>query len=259
MAKIRTPEINKTVYSSLRTLGASKLEANLYIAALRMGPSTVGELAEVLSIAPPNVYKLIDKLEKRGLGHFADSGYGRKLTIEPPGLIIEKLQKKAQRVDRHENSLTGLMPDLLALYQQGDLPTSVRIYDGAPGFLKIFDMSLEQSKEEFQFFGSAHDFIGFISWAAENKYIANRLKKKIKARVLLLQSEDTETLKKNDEKELRETRIFKTDSRFSTSFQLFGNKVVLWQPKAPLAVVIQDEYFVVMFKTIFETLWEQSQ
>lgn len=45
---------------------------------------------------------------------------------------------------------------------------------------------------------------------------------------------------------------------FQTAFQLFGNKVIIWQPKAPLAVLIEDEYIVQMLKSIFFIMWEKA-
>jgi hypothetical protein len=44
----------------------------------------------------------------------------------------------------------------------------------------------------------------------------------------------------------------------TTAFQLFGKKMILWQPEAPLAILIEDEYLISMFRTIFYSLWEIS-
>jgi hypothetical protein len=43
-----------------------------------------------------------------------------------------------------------------------------------------------------------------------------------------------------------------------TSFQLFANKVIIWQPKAPVAILIEDQYVIAMLKSIFDKLWEVS-
>jgi hypothetical protein len=58
---------------------------------------------------------------------------------------------------------------------------------------------------------------------------------------------------------MRETRILQGGAPFATSFQLFANKVLIWQPKAPLAVLIEDEYIVQMLRSIFYLLWGKSK
>ena len=71
-------------------------------------------------------------------------------------------------------------------------------------------------------------------------------------------SKDAETLKASDAKEMRETRILKGLAPFAPIFQLYANKVIIWQPKAPLAMLIEDEYITQMLRSIFNALWEKA-
>ena len=57
---------------------------------------------------------------------------------------------------------------------------------------------------------------------------------------------------------MRETRVLKTAQPFVTLFQLYANKALIWQPKAPLAILIEDEYIVQMLRSVFDVLWKQS-
>ncbi|OGF34831.1 hypothetical protein A2482_02030 [Candidatus Falkowbacteria bacterium RIFOXYC2_FULL_48_21] len=72
-------------------------------------------------------------------------------------------------------------------------------------------------------------------------------------------SETADQLQKTDSEQMRETRILNMQRPFEASFQLFGNKAIFWQPKAPLALLIEDEYIVKILKSVFYTLWEQSK
>ena len=42
-------------------------------------------------------------------------------------------------------------------------------------------------------------------------------------------------------------------------FQIFANKVIFWQPLAPLAIVIEDKYLVEMMESILDNLWERAK
>ena len=252
-------EVKKSVYKSLKELGLTDLEASLYSVSLALGPATISELGKHLGISRPNVYKVIDGLEKRSLAKFIDPGNSKRVfSVEPPSVVLEKLRQKKEEISAMDHDLASSLPELLAVYHQGQSSTKIKVLKGEEQFLKIFNQSLEEAKGEMQFFGSAHDFIGFISWKEELRWIRKRIKKNIFLKALLLPSEDAQALKAKDSEELRETRILDDMTPFSSSFMLFANKLVFWQPKAPLALVLEDEYIGSMMKSIFDNFWAKS-
>lgn len=257
---IDVEELRKSLYGSLQELGLHEAEALLYMTSLALGPATISDLATNLNMARPNVYKVIDQLEKHGLAKFSErEKYARLFMVEPPTKLLEMIREKRDKVTGLDHALVSVMPDLLASYHQGGTPTNVKIFSGQDQFLKIFNRIVEEEKNESLFFGSAHDFIGLVSWAVENRWIAQRLKKNIRMRVLLLPSEEANGFIKTDHEQLRETRLLNGLSPFVVSYQLFANKAILWQPKTPLAVLIEDQFIVQMFRSIFEGFWKINQ
>lgn len=249
-------ELKENLYTSLQELGLTEAQCDLYITSLSLGPATIAKLATALSMARPNVYKVIEELEMHGLAKFSQrKKFSHTFVVEPPTVLLEKIHQKREKVSQLGHTLRSAMPDMLALYSQGDLPTKVRILEGEDQFVKTFFQILDEEKVVSRFFGSAKDFIGFISWAEERRWIAKRLKRNIRIDALLLPSEDADKLKSSDKQELRETRIVNGMQPFVTSFQLFANKVILWQPKAPIAVLVEDEYIVAMLTSVFDYLW----
>lgn len=69
-----TENKNKEIYTSLKELGLTALEINLYTISLELGPTSITELSKHLNISRPNVYKVIDGLHKKGLASF----YGKE-------------------------------------------------------------------------------------------------------------------------------------------------------------------------------------
>ncbi len=254
-------EIKQTLYTSLQELGLHEHEIELYSTSLALGPSPIADLAKALNINRPNIYKVISELEKHGLAKFSErKKYNRNFMVESPTLIRDLLNKKRETLSEQDTKLFTALPDLLALYRQGELPTSVKMFEGKDQFLKIFFQVLEESKGEILYCGSAQDLIsGFIGWAEEEKWIAKRLKNKIFMKALIFGGADAEKLSLDDVAQMRETRLIKNMMLFPTSFHLYANKMIIWQPKAPMAMLIEDEYIVSMFKSIFSVLWEQNK
>lgn len=255
----RETEIPDTLYKILLELGLSELEMKLYALSLSQGPSLVSALAEGMGLSRPNVYKVIASLEKKKLAQFSEQkGYKRRFMVESPSRVVELFREKQKNLVSLDQNVTLVMPDLLALWKQGNLPTKVTILQGREQYLKLFDMIIDEARDDVKFFGSMQDFFSFISGSEERRWIKRRLKRKLPMKTLLLSSEDADRLSKNDEKEMRETRILKEWSPFSSSFELFANKAIVWQPKASLAVLIEDEYIVAMLKSIFDYLWNEA-
>ncbi|OHA88080.1 MAG: hypothetical protein A2653_02675 [Candidatus Zambryskibacteria bacterium RIFCSPHIGHO2_01_FULL_43_25] len=260
MAINQETEIEKSLYTLLKEFGLLESEINLYLISIKLGPATIASIAKNLGIPRPNVYKAILGLEKHGLAKFSEKKrYARTFVVEPPTVVLELLRKKRGIMDDLDRMLVGAMPNLLANYHQGETPTKIKVLQGKEQYVNAFFSILDEEGEETQFFGSAKDFVKFISWDEEYRWMAKRESRGIFVKSLLLPSEEAEFLHKTDIEHLREIRILQGMSPFVTAFQLYANKSLIWQPAAPIAVLIEDEYIVTMLRSIFEKLWEAAK
>ncbi|KKQ80595.1 MAG: Transcriptional regulator, TrmB [Parcubacteria group bacterium GW2011_GWC2_38_7] len=251
-------EVKNKLYTSLQHLGLNEQEISLYSLSLSLGPTSITELAKHLNMARPNVYLLIKKLKEVSLVNKTNV-MNKKFMVEPPTIVLEKIRERKNQLANNEMDLSSLMPNLLATYQQGSRETKIKIYKGEKQYLDLFYQTLDEANGEIKTLGSAGEFIKFISWEEEEKYIKTRIKKNIFVKALLFTDQDAETLRKNDKIEMRETRILKNVKPFDIIAMIFANKLILWQPKAPLAILIEDEYIVQMHQNVFETLWGQAK
>ncbi len=253
-------EKNQNLYSSLRELDLTEIEANLYIISLSLGKIPLSDLARAIGISRPNIYKVISALEKHGLAKFSGRDkYERGFIVESPKIVLDKLREKREYIAKLDRNLIPNLPEMLTKYHQSGGATKIRIIQGHDQFLKLFFQIIEETENTSEFFGSATDFISFISWKEEHKWIRERIKRGIFIKVLLLDTPDARLLARTDKSQMRETRIFKSQTSFKTSFQLFGNKVIIWQPKASLAILIEDKLIVEMLKSIFYNLWKDAE
>jgi hypothetical protein len=252
-------EITQALYTPLQELGCSDQEIKVYTTSLLLGPSTIQKLATRLSIARPNIYKIIRSLEEKGLAHFSEKKkYARNFLVTSPSVVLEKLRLKERSIATGSKDLSLSLPNILSLYRQGDMPSKVKVLEGSDQFLRIFWSILDEGASPLRFLGSADEFINFISWNEERKWIKERVRRNLFINVLLTPGEDAETLRSNDTTEMRETRLLSDVSPFITGILLFGNKATLWQPKAPSVILIEDEFIVQMFQSLFDNLWKTA-
>jgi hypothetical protein len=143
------------------------------------------------------------------------------------------------------------------MYQQGDRPTTLKIYDTKKDWVDAFFAVLKETQGEYLFFGNVEKFLAFAP-SVQQEWVDERVKRGIKGRLLALPSEATKGKFGRDKEELRETRFLAATKPFEASYLIFGKKMIVWQPKAPLAILIEDEYIVQMQRSAFDMLWELS-
>lgn len=251
---------SEKLYTVLREIGLSHNASELYMVALKCSDVSITDLAKILSLSRPSVYASIKELQTADLITISDDkNITSNFSVVSPSAVLEKLRKRKADIESVESSFVAEIPDLLSQYHQGNSLSKIKVLQGKEEYLKLFNQSLEEAKSEIKFFGSADEFIEFISWDSEKEWIKKRIKNGIFFKALLLPGEDASTLKKNDSIELRETRIFVGEKRFSTSFMIFADTLVFWQPKAPLAIVIEDSYVRETMNVVFEELWDKAE
>ncbi len=250
-------ELQGILYESLIELGLTENERHLYVLSLSLGPTTITKLAKHLGMSRPNVYKVIDALEKRGLAKFVNRKHHvRTFVVEAPTAVTSALREKKSAITQLDEQVMGAMPNLLAMYGQGELPTAIKVVQGRDGFLKLFHQILDEESQCIDFCGSVEDYLGFIPQADQERWTERRLKKNIHVRTLGISSPAMDRVAMSAKTQLREVKYLKTNRLFQTSFQLFANKIIFWQPKAPLALVVEDEFLVAMMRSLFLKLWE---
>lgn len=248
-------ELQPILDPALEELGLTESEKKLYLLSLSLGPTPIAAFAGHLGISRPNVYKVIAGLETHGLAAFSDkASRTRKFVVEPPHALLKRLKEKRERMEQVDRGVLGALPDLLALYQQADDATSLKVYDTKQAWVDAFFQVLDETEGEYLFFGNVEKFLAFAP-SVQQRWVEERVRKGVKGRLLALPSPALDMKRRQDSEELRETRVLPDMPPFDASFLIFGKKVVIWQPRAPLAILVEDDSVVKMLRSVFETLW----
>ncbi len=251
-------QLQASLDPALDELGLTAYEKKLYLLSISLGPKPISAFAQYLGISRPNVYKVILGLEKRGLAVFSDrASRTKKFVVESPHVLIKRLKEKRERMEQLDGNLLGILPDLLALYQQGDKATSLKVFDAKKAWVDLFFEVLTETNDEYLFFGNVEKFLAFAP-SIQAQWVKERVGRGIKGKLLTLPSAAAKAKSVQDKEELRETRVLASMQSFESSFLIFGKKVIIWQPKAPLAILIEDAPIVQMLRSIFDGFWEQS-
>ena len=250
-------ELKENLYTTLKEIGLTEQEINLYTLSLFVGPAPITKLAYHLGIPRPNVYKLIAGLEKHGLANFSErKRFSKTFVVEQPSVLTKILRQKKESISRLDQEMTAIMPELYTLFHQGETPTKVKIIRDQHDYISIVEEMLNEVERDIRFLGSFDDFINSITPNVFEKFTSLRIERGIVAKTLILPTKHYSDLKNKEKDALREVRILKKSPLYRASFQITKHKVLIWQPMTPIALLIEDEYIVDMLNAIFFILWE---
>ena len=247
------------IKESLKLLGLSDFDRKTYLCILKKGHTNISSLAKELKVERPTVYSALDRLQSFSLIPGGKSPYSRTITAEPPSRVLDLIEKQKTLLESEGSQLEKIMPNLLAEFAEKSKVSAFRLFEGKEQFLAVFEESLREAKDEIIYAGDAKTFIEYEGQEYEDQWRAKRIRKKIPIRMLCFKDEITADMKKIDKKEIRETRFMPKESFFQSSFMIYSFKVVIWNPLADRAIVIDDKEVTVMFKQIFELLWKNAK
>lgn len=253
-------ELKESLYTTLKEIGLTEQEINLYTLSLFIGPAPITKLAQHLGIPRPNIYKLITSLEKHGLSNFSErKRFSKTFIVEQPSILTKILRQKKDSLSRLDQEITAIMPELYTLFHQGETPTNVKIIKNQNDYISIVEEMLNEVEREIRFLGSFDEFINSITPHIFEKFTSLRIERGITAKTLILPTKHFDDLKKTEKDALRELKILKKSPPFRTSFQITKHKVLIWQPMTPIALLIEDEYIVEMLNALFSMLWDNTK
>ncbi|MFA6072226.1 MAG: hypothetical protein WC810_27000 [Janthinobacterium sp.] len=256
---ISEPVNSNQLYNALASLELSPTEIQTYLTAYRMGPTSITHLAQELGLQRPYVHIVINNLRTKGLIPPTIKTHQRAIIVESPKIILELLNRKREQLNQLSYDFASQLPQFLASYQQGGQKSQILFYEGKEKFFELYERILLEEGKETLYYGEAEMFLNLISEDRLKKWVAERVHKGVIIKTLMPDTPQARTIPTNQEL-LRQTKIITSEigKSLPASFQVFGNNVIYWQPMAPLAIVIQDDYISKLMRLVFEQLWAQG-
>ena len=243
---------SKILPLELRKLGLSEKETLVYLAALKLGYSSVLKIAKEAKISRPTAYQVIRGLIGKGLIAKLKDGNKKYFAAESPDKLMRGLKMQRRELKEKEREFTRIIAALRNKYWTGK-ERGVKIYKGKGGFNVLLDELLTtQSKKIYILTGNKK----FIS-----KKIIEDIYRKIRKR-----------LGKIEIKELRATGAIenKEDECLSDYLEIkkinpkklplaetiiIHSKIAIFSPEKMLSVSVENKLVIDLIKSLFICIW----
>ena len=234
--------------SDLEKLGLNKKEARAYLACLEMGSGTALAIGKAIGVPKSTTHDILNGLVAKGLASTFLKKSKKYYSASDPDIIGEKAKSELQVFER-------ILPELRALAFTGVGKPKVRYFDTEVG-IEVAVKEMFAEAKDLIFYGNVDAAFGAYPDYFPH-YIKYRVQKDIVSRGIIADGPIAQKFKNDDGKSLRRTKIV-TSLGDATSFAwIWNDKFVVFNTTGNHSVLIlEDKRFTLLFRSMFEMLWE---
>lgn len=240
--------LHMNILESLTALGLTEQEARVYLASWELGASEASAIAKKSGFQRTAAYPILKKLTQQGFVSIFYKGTKRQYRAQQP-------EKLARTFNSRVQSFEGIIPYLKSMEKQKTQVFGLQFIETRTELERFYkDIIQEYAGKEYYVIGSAPAWEGI-----EPEFFVSFRKERAKAniRTKLLLSAESRGVVSSDPKLLRTEKLLPAKYAFSSTIDIYPDKILIVSPKlSALAVVIAVPPMVDVFKSVFELLWD---
>ncbi len=231
------------------TLGLSQSETNVYLASLKLGPTSVQDIAKKAKLSRTATYDSISALQGRGLMSSFERGKKKFFAAEDPERAVSYFKDSIDQMTSKLDDFSRAVPEM-KMMTGGERPT-VRFFEGREALFALFDDLAKVSPKELDEVSNMDD----INEHLDLEYVKEVRKVvdpgKIKTRIL-----HHGGLGREPRKDVEYCELLPDLGDFHGDIWIYGNRVafVAFVGKV-MAVIIESEPFADTARVLFKAAW----
>jgi HTH-type transcriptional regulator, sugar sensing transcriptional regulator len=244
----------------LSSMELSDKEIALYLNGLKLGPTKASFLSRKTGFTRQHTYDLLKSLEQKGLVSKQGKEYGQKFIMEDPRNLRGVIERKKQKIDKLEENLQVIMPELESFYAKKGIVPKIKFFEEIEGIKEIFENLLNCSSKQYSYIGSTKELVEVLGEEYLNGWIKRRIKKGISSRTVRIKQKEISTeLYTGEEEFLREVKYAPEKVDIKQTVMMYDNKVAIISSKNEcVGFLIESEEYSNTMNALFELLWNGS-
>ena len=146
----------------LEKIGLTLGETKIYLALLDLGHSSTGPIVEKSSVSTSKTYKILRRLEKKGLVSHVIKGSVMHWNAVNPKRIMELLEEQEKEIIKRKKELEKILPELTKRLESVKDKQQAEVYIGMKGMISVFneetDFLIKCPKEINYIIGATKDY-----------------------------------------------------------------------------------------------------
>ncbi|MBI2671786.1 hypothetical protein HYX16_02535 [Candidatus Woesearchaeota archaeon] len=231
----------------LEEAGLCGKEAVVYVALLKEGPISGGDLAKRLGMDRTHTYNVLSNLVNKGLaGHIVFENK-RHFQAASPNNLLNQIQQK-------EQVIKTTLPELIKLEKIQSQPAIVQVLEGKPGLRTLIRRLLESKSKEIVVYGGTGKSYDVLKY--EMPHVAKKTELlKMKGRIIT-----GEKLREHPFTKLPNFTMKYVEELTPSSTLIFDNNVSIQVfDEKPFVILIENKSVAESYRKYFEYLWKTAK
>lgn len=131
----------------LQRIGLTPGESKVFLALLKLGQSTCGPIVKKSQVTTSKVYKILARLEEKGLASHVQKNKVMHFKAAPPEKVLDLLDKEFQELEQKKAEVEKIIPQMIAYQKQIEEEHEAEIYYGLAGLDTLFTQQLHDLKK----------------------------------------------------------------------------------------------------------------
>lgn len=131
----------------LREIGLTEGESRVYLALLGLGQTTTGPIVKKAGISTSKSYKILARLEEKGLAGHVFKNKIKHFKAAPPEKVLEIAEEQAEEMEQRKKEIKKLIPEMISYQKKAQEQHEAEIYYGLEGLETLFYEQLRELKK----------------------------------------------------------------------------------------------------------------
>ncbi len=242
----------------LNKLGLDEKDTQIYLALIRLGPSSASVVSKETSLPRQTVYSILDQLVTKDILEQGDNR-GVRQFIADPNHLVKLLERRREDLEISKNELVKVIPTLFAENKRAKAFPVVQYYDGQEGlkrlFMGILDIYKKGKNKSFRGYGINNFYPGLEGFL--NDFLKERASYGVKADLMIANAPDEfDTKTQGNEKLGRVIKKINIEPQ-KAGVYLVANRIYLFSYEDNVGVMIENQAISQLLKDIFDEHWER--
>jgi sugar-specific transcriptional regulator TrmB len=246
---------------ALQNIGLTDGEIRVYLALIKLGPSTSGPIIDKSKVSGSKIYNILERLMQKGIVSYIIKDKTKYYQAEDPIKIKEYTDKREKEFQEQKQEIEKLIPDLQLQKQSEISKSEAQIYKGFKGVQTVVEHIYSKLKKGDMFYS-----MGIPSFQ-KDKYHSywkkdhlKRVKAGIHCKMLFNTATSKEILKNRNKYKYAEARYMPIPIETAFWVLVYKNVAVLiLQSDEGMAIEITNQQIAESFKQYFEAFWKLSK
>jgi len=240
----------------LQNIGLTEGEIKVYFALVKLGLIKTGTLSKEAEVSSSKVYKILDRLEKKGLAGHVVIGKVKHFKAMPLQRILAYLEDKEKDLEKRKEEFKKIIPKIEESLEKPSEKSEAVLYEGFKACTNFFKNIIDELKkgEIYYVIGAGYGTTPGLREFFYNHH-TRRAKKGIKLKMLA--NRDTKNNLESTTKKKAEIKYLPSYLITNMEIVFYKSKVfiVLWTRK-PVGFLLESNEAVESFKGYFNAFWK---